>query len=58
MPVEVAGIWRYVYRAVDEHGQGIDVLESRRRDIVAVSSFLEQCHSVSVNSTEPVVRVC
>ena len=24
--VKVAGVWRYVYRAVDEHGQVIDVL--------------------------------
>jgi IS6 family transposase len=33
--VKVAGVWRYVYRAVDEHGQVIDVLVSRRRDIAA-----------------------
>src|SRR5665213_1070490 len=25
---KVAGVWRYVYRAVDEHGQAIDVLVS------------------------------
>ena len=31
--VKVAGVWRYVYRAVDEHGQVIDVLVSRRRDV-------------------------
>ncbi len=24
--VRVAGVWRYVYRAVDQHGQVIDVL--------------------------------
>ena len=23
--VKVAGVWRYVYRAVDQHGQVIDV---------------------------------
>ena len=27
--VKVAGVWRYVYRAVDQHGQVIDVLVSR-----------------------------
>ena len=33
--VKVAGVWRYVYRAVDEHGQVIDVLVSKRRNIAA-----------------------
>jgi IS6 family transposase len=37
--VKVAGVWRYMYRAVDEHGQVIDVLVSRRRDITAARSF-------------------
>jgi IS6 family transposase len=37
--VKVAGIWRYVYRAIDEHGQVIDVLVSRRRDITAARAF-------------------
>ena len=37
--VKVAGIWRYVYRAIDEHGQVVDVLVSRRRDIAAARSF-------------------
>ena len=30
--VKVNGVWRYVYRAVDQHGQVIDVLVSARRD--------------------------
>ena len=33
--MEVAGRWRYVYRAVDQHGQIIDVLVSTRRDLRA-----------------------
>jgi transposase-like protein len=37
--VKVAGIWRYVFRADDEHGQVIDVLVSRRRDITAARRF-------------------
>jgi IS6 family transposase len=37
--VKVAGVWRYVYRAVDEYGQVIDVLVSRRRDITAARRF-------------------
>ena len=30
--VKVAGRWTYLYRAVDQHGQVIDVLVSKRRD--------------------------
>ena len=37
--VKVAGVWRYVYRAVDEHGQVIDVLVAQRRDIAAARRF-------------------
>jgi IS6 family transposase len=37
--VKVAGVWRYVYRAVDEHGQVIDVVVSKRRDIAAARRF-------------------
>jgi transposase-like protein len=37
--VRVNGVWRYVYRAVDQHGQVIDVLLSTRRDAVAVRRF-------------------
>jgi transposase InsO family protein len=34
--VKVAGRWRYVYRAIDQFGQVIDVLVSARRDVKAV----------------------
>ena len=37
--VKVAGVWRYVYRAIDEHIQVIDVLVSQRRDIAAARRF-------------------
>ena len=37
--VKVAGGWRYVYRAVDERGQVIDVVVSVRRDIAAAGRF-------------------
>ena len=37
--VKVAGVWRYVYRAVDGYGQVIDVYVSPRRDIVAARQF-------------------
>jgi len=37
--VRVGGAWRYVYRAVDQHGQVIDVYVSARRDIAAACRF-------------------
>jgi hypothetical protein len=40
--VKVAGRWRYVYRAIDQFGQVIDVLVSPRRDATAARRFFEQ----------------
>jgi transposase-like protein len=37
--VKVAGRWTYLYRAVDQHGQVIDVLVSERRDGAAARAF-------------------
>jgi IS6 family transposase len=37
--VKVNGVWRYVYRAIDQYGQVIDVLVSARRDAVAARRF-------------------
>jgi len=37
--VKVAGRWSYLYRAVDQHGQVIDVLVSERRDGTAARVF-------------------
>jgi transposase, IS6 family len=37
--VKVAGRWTYLYRAVDQRGQLIDVLVSTRRDAAASRSF-------------------
>jgi IS6 family transposase len=37
--VKVAGVWRYVYRAVDQDGQVIDVYISTRRDARAARRF-------------------
>jgi IS6 family transposase len=39
--VRVAGVWRYVYRAVDPHGQVIDVFVSKRRNVPAATRFFE-----------------
>jgi IS6 family transposase len=33
--VKVAGRWTYLYRAIDQHGQVIDIMLSVRRDLAA-----------------------
>ena len=40
--VKVAGRWRYVYRAIDQFGQVIDVFVSPRRDARAARWFFQQ----------------
>jgi len=40
--VKVNGVWRYVYRAIDQHGQVIDVLLSAHRDAAAARRFLHR----------------
>jgi transposase, IS6 family len=37
--VKVAGVWRYVYRAVDEHGHVIGVYVSKKRDLGSTHRF-------------------
>ncbi|MFC5006418.1 IS6 family transposase, partial [Dactylosporangium cerinum] len=37
--IKVSGVWRYVYRAVDQYGQVVDVLVSVRRDAAATRRF-------------------
>jgi hypothetical protein len=39
--VKVAGRWTYLYRAVDQQGQVIDVLVSTRRDAAAAREFFD-----------------
>jgi transposase-like protein len=39
--VKIAGTWRYVYRAVDQHGQIIDVFVSPKRDTQAARRFFD-----------------
>jgi transposase, IS6 family len=38
--VKVSGQWAYLYRAVDQHGQVIDVPPSITRDLAAARRFL------------------
>jgi transposase-like protein len=39
--VKVVGRWRYVYRAIDQFGQVIDVLVSTQRDVKAARRFFQ-----------------
>jgi transposase-like protein len=43
--VKVAGRWRYVYRAIDQFGQVIDVFVSTRRDAQAARRFFDRALS-------------
>jgi IS6 family transposase len=38
--IKVAGKWTYLYRAVDQFGQVIDVMASQKRDLAAARRFL------------------
>jgi transposase-like protein len=49
--VKVAGRWRYVYRAIDQFGQVIDVFVSMRRDATAARRFFE--HAIGTTKTTP-----
>jgi transposase-like protein len=50
--VKVAGVWRYVYRAIDQYGQVIDVLVSTKRDKAAARRFFR--HALAVTKVTPV----
>jgi transposase-like protein len=62
--VKVAGVWRYVYRAVDQYGQVIDVHVSKRRNIAAATRFFETMllgrdrpREVTTDLAAPLLRV-
>ena len=50
--MKVAGRWRYVYRAIDQAGQVIDVFVSPRRDATAACRFFER--AIRETKTMPV----
>jgi transposase-like protein len=50
--VKVAGQWRYVYRAVDQFGQVIDVFVSRQRDATAAHQFFQR--AIAATKVTPV----
>jgi IS6 family transposase len=62
--VRVTGVWRYVYRAVDQHGQVIDVFVSKRRNVAAAAKFFkmmlagrERPTDVTTDLAAPLLRV-
>ena len=50
--VKVAGRWRYVYRAIDQFGQVIDVLVSEKRDLGATRRFFTRALRHGTHPTE------
>ena len=50
--MKVAGQWRYVYRAVDQFGQVIDVFVSVRRDAKAAHQFFQR--AIAATKVTPV----
>jgi IS6 family transposase len=62
--VRVVGVWRYVYRAVDQYGQVIDVFVSKRRNVAAATRFFnsllmgrERPTEVTTDLAAPLLRV-
>jgi transposase InsO family protein len=51
--VRVNGVWRYVYRAIDEYGQVIDVLVSARRDAESARRFFQRALATFESRAEP-----
>jgi IS6 family transposase len=50
--VKVAGRWVYLYRAIDQSGQVIDVLVSEKRDLAASRQFFTRALQHSPHPTE------
>jgi transposase-like protein len=50
--MKVAGQWRYLYRAIDQFGQVIDVFVSPRRDTTAARRFFER--AIATTKVTPV----
>ena len=49
--LKVAGTWRYLYRAIDQFGQVVDVLLSTKRDRGAARAFFTK--AMAVAQTQP-----
>ena len=51
---KIAGVWRYVYRAVDQRGQVLDIYVSPRRDTAAARKFFEAALRTRPSTSRPV----
>ncbi|MBU3916214.1 IS6 family transposase [bacterium] len=52
--VKVAGVWKYVYQAVDEDMQVIDVYVSNNRDKMSAKRFFKNCLKVTGDIPESI----
>ena len=50
--VKVAGRWTFLHRGIDQHGQVIDVLLSRRRDAAAARMFFARALRIRPSPVE------
>jgi transposase-like protein len=50
--LKLAGQWVYLYRAIDQHGQVIDVLASPKRDLAATRRFFARALNAARRPTE------
>lgn len=53
--IRVKGKWCYLYRAIDENGNLVDVRLSEKRDMAAAKAFFGQAHEVAQQSPQRVV---
>ncbi len=45
--MKVAGVWKYVYRAVDDDMEVIDIYVSEHRDKKSAKKFFKKCHKTA-----------
>jgi IS6 family transposase len=50
--IKIAGRWVYLYRAIDQFGQVIDVLVSEKRDLAATRRFFTRALEHGPSPTE------
>ncbi len=50
--MKVAGRWAYLYRAIDQYGQVIDVLVVEKRDLAATHRFLTRALEHGIGPSE------
>ncbi len=48
--VKVAGVWKYVYQAVDEDMEVIDIYISENKDKTAANMFFKKCNKIAVDN--------